>query len=67
MNDTSSNNAISMEARVTKAGEAISEGVQSAAAATAAVAGDAQKLVSDATEPLRQRPIRRRNYLARCR
>ena len=49
MNDTSSNNAISMEARVTKAGEAISEGVQSAAAATAAVAGDAQKLVSDAT------------------
>ena len=49
MNDTSSNNAISMEARVTKVGEAISEGVQSATAATAAVAGHAQKIVSDGT------------------
>jgi NAD+--asparagine ADP-ribosyltransferase len=49
MNDTTSNDAISMEARVTKVGEAISEGVQSATAATAAVAGHAQKIVSDAT------------------
>ena len=49
MNNTTSNNAISMEARVTKVGEAISEGVQSATAATAAVAGHAQKIVSNAT------------------
>jgi hypothetical protein len=49
MKDTTSNNAISMEARVTKVGEAISEGVQSATAATAAVARHAQKIVSDAT------------------
>lgn len=49
MNDKSSNNAISMEARVTKVGAAISEGVESATAATAAVAGHAQKIVSDAT------------------
>ncbi len=43
MNDTaSSNNAAgSMEARVTKAGEAIGERVRSATAATAAVAGHA--------------------------
>ena len=49
MNDTSSNNARSMEARVTKAGEAIGERVQSATAATAAAAGHAQKIVEDAT------------------
>jgi hypothetical protein len=48
INDTPSNNAISMEARVTKVGEAISDGVQSTAAATAAVAGHAQPIVSDA-------------------
>jgi hypothetical protein len=49
MNDTTSNNAISMEGRVTKVGEAISERVQSATAVTAAAAGHAQKIVSDAT------------------
>jgi hypothetical protein len=48
MNDTTLNNAISMEARVTKVGEAISDGVQRTAAATAAVAGHAQPIVSDA-------------------
>jgi ElaB/YqjD/DUF883 family membrane-anchored ribosome-binding protein len=50
MNDTpSSNDAGSMEACVTKAGEAIGERVRSATAATAAVAGHAQKMVQDAT------------------
>jgi hypothetical protein len=39
----------SLEARVTKAGEAIGERVQSATAATAAAAGQAEKLVQDAT------------------
>jgi len=39
----------SLEARVTKAGEAIGQRVQSATAATAAVAGHAQKIVEDAT------------------
>jgi ElaB/YqjD/DUF883 family membrane-anchored ribosome-binding protein len=39
----------SLEARVTKAGEAIGERVQSGTAATAAAAGQAQKLVQDAT------------------
>jgi hypothetical protein len=43
MNDTS------LEARVTKAGEAIGESVQSATAATATAAGQAQKIVEDAT------------------
>jgi hypothetical protein len=38
-----------LEARVTKAGEAIGERVQSGTAATAAAAGQAQKLVQDAT------------------
>jgi hypothetical protein len=42
MNETSS------EARVTKAGEAIGERVQSATAATATAAGQAQKIVEDA-------------------
>src|ERR1700730_9030193 len=42
MNDTS------LETRVTKAGEAIGERVQSATAATAAAAGQAQKIVEDA-------------------
>ena len=48
MNDASSDDARSMEARVTKAGEAIGERVHSATAATAAVAGQAQKIVEDA-------------------
>jgi len=39
----------SLEARVTKAGEAIGERVQSGTAATAAAAGQAEKLVQDAT------------------
>jgi ElaB/YqjD/DUF883 family membrane-anchored ribosome-binding protein len=38
-----------LEARVTKAGEAIGERVQSATAASAAAAGQAEKLVQDAT------------------
>ena len=49
MNDSSSDNVRNLEARVTKAGEAIGQRVQSAAAATAAVAGHAQKIVEDAT------------------
>ena len=49
MNDTSSGDARSMEAGVTKAGEAIGERVQSGTAAAAAAAGQAQKLVQDAT------------------
>jgi ElaB/YqjD/DUF883 family membrane-anchored ribosome-binding protein len=49
MNDTSTDDATSMEARVTKAGEAIGERVQSAATATAAAADQVQKLVQDAT------------------
>jgi hypothetical protein len=48
MSDTSSNDARSMEARVTQAGEAIGEHVKSATAATAAAAGQAQKIVEDA-------------------
>ena len=39
MSDTSSNDARSMEARVTQAGEVIGEHVKSATAATAAAAG----------------------------
>lgn len=49
MNDTSANNAGSIEAGVTKAGEALGELVQSATAATAAAVGHAQKTVQDAT------------------
>ena len=48
MSDTSSNDARSMEARVTQAGEAIGEHVKGATAATAAVAGHVQKVVEDA-------------------
>jgi hypothetical protein len=48
MSNTSSNDATSMEARVTEAGEAIGEHVKSATAATAAAAGHAQKIVEDA-------------------
>ena len=46
MKDTSSDDAKSMAARVTEAGEAIGERVQSATAATAAAAGHAQKIVA---------------------
>jgi ElaB/YqjD/DUF883 family membrane-anchored ribosome-binding protein len=49
MNETSSGDATSMEARVTKAGESIGDRVKSATAATAAAAGQAEKLVQDAT------------------
>jgi ElaB/YqjD/DUF883 family membrane-anchored ribosome-binding protein len=49
MDDTPSDKARNLEARVTKAGEAIGERVQSATTATAAVAGHAQKIVEDAT------------------
>jgi hypothetical protein len=49
MNDASSDNAKNLEARVTEAGEAIGERVQSATAATAAAAGQAQKMVQDIT------------------
>jgi hypothetical protein len=48
MSNTSSNDATSMEARVTEAGEAIGEHVKSATAATAAAAGHAQKVIEDA-------------------
>ena len=48
MSDTSSNDARSMEARVTQAGEAVGEHVKSATAATAAAAGHAQNIVEDA-------------------
>ena len=49
MKDTSSDDPKSIAARVTEAGEAIGERVQSATAATAAAAGHAQKIVADAT------------------
>ena len=49
MNDTSSDNLKNLESRVTEAGEAIGERVQSATAATAAAAGQAQKIVQDIT------------------
>ena len=48
MNNTPSNDATSMEARVTQAGEAIGEHVKSATAVTAAAAGQAQQIVEDA-------------------
>ena len=48
MSDTSSNNGRNLEARVTEAGEALGECVQSATAATAAAAGQAQKIVESA-------------------
>jgi ElaB/YqjD/DUF883 family membrane-anchored ribosome-binding protein len=55
MNDTpSSNDAGSMEAQVTKAGEAIGEGVQSATAATAGAAGQAKTVLGDAGEAAQQ-------------
>ena len=48
MADDPSAEAKSMEARVTKLGEAIGERVQAATATSAAVAGHAQELVRDA-------------------
>ncbi len=54
MKDTSSDDATSMEARVTKAGEAIGERVKSATAATAAMAGQAQNVLDDAAETAHQ-------------
>jgi hypothetical protein len=48
MNDASSDNGGNLQARVTEAGKALGEHVQSATAATAAVAGQAQKIVEDA-------------------
>ena len=44
MNDTSSDNGRNLEARVTEAGEALGERVQSATAATAAAAVRLKKL-----------------------
>jgi ElaB/YqjD/DUF883 family membrane-anchored ribosome-binding protein len=49
MNDPSSDNVRNLEERVTEAGEAIGERVQSATAATAAAAGQVQKVVQDIT------------------
>jgi hypothetical protein len=49
MSDASSDNARNLAERVTEAGEAIGERVQSATVATAAAAGQAQKRVQDAT------------------
>src|ERR1700738_222274 len=49
MNDTSSDNVRNLESRVTEAGAAIGERGQSATAATAAAAGQAQKIVQDIT------------------
>jgi ElaB/YqjD/DUF883 family membrane-anchored ribosome-binding protein len=48
MNEKSSDDARNLQARVTEAGEALGERVPSAAAATAAAAGQAQKIVEDA-------------------
>jgi hypothetical protein len=49
MKDVSADNAGNLEARVTEVGKAIGERVQNATAATAAAAGQAQKMVQDAT------------------
>jgi hypothetical protein len=54
VNDTSSDDAKSVDARVTKAGEAISERVQSATAATASAVGRAEKVLDDADEAAQQ-------------
>jgi len=54
MKETSSDDATSMEEHVKKAGEAISERVKSATAATAAVAGKAQNIFDDAAETAQQ-------------
>jgi hypothetical protein len=49
MNDTSSETMRNLELRVTEAGEAVGERVQSATAVAAAAAGQVQKIVQDAT------------------
>jgi hypothetical protein len=54
VNDTSSDNARNLEGRVTKAGEALGDQVQSATAATAAAAGQAKKVLGDAGEAAQQ-------------
>ena len=54
VNDTSSDNARNLEGRVTKAGEALGDQVQSAKAATAAAAGQAKKVLGDAGEAAQQ-------------
>ncbi len=48
MKDTSLDNARNLEARVTEAGEALGERAQAATAATATLAGQAQKIAQDA-------------------
>jgi hypothetical protein len=48
MNDTSSDDVRNLEERVTEAGEALGERMQSATAATAAAVGQVQKIVQDA-------------------
>jgi len=55
MKVTSSHDANSIEARVTEAGEAIGERVKNATAATAAVAGHAQKIVQESHRGHRSR------------
>jgi ElaB/YqjD/DUF883 family membrane-anchored ribosome-binding protein len=54
MNDTSSDNVRNLEERVTEAGEAIGERVQSATAATAAAASQAKRVLGDAGEAAQQ-------------
>lgn len=67
MNDTpSSTDAGSMEARVTKAGEAIGERVRSATAAAAAAAGHAEKIVQDAAAATTAAADRAKNKAGRC-
>jgi hypothetical protein len=63
MNDASDNGG-NLQARVTEAGKALGEHVQSAAAATVAVAGQAQKIVEDATAAARLRSFSR--GISRC-
>jgi hypothetical protein len=48
MKETSSDNVRNLEARVTEAGEALGERAQAATAATATLAGRAQKVAQDA-------------------
>jgi hypothetical protein len=54
MNDTSSDNARNLEARVPKVGEAIGDQVRSATAATAAVVGQAEKVLGGAGDAAQQ-------------
>jgi hypothetical protein len=72
MNETSSDNARNLEARVTEDGEALDERAQAATAATATLAGQAQKIAQDAAaataavlpQRLRRPPVRRTKYCA---